>query len=148
MTVSSMTGGCQCGQVRYTALVDPDKAYPCHCRMCQRATGGVYAAMVGTGRDDVAFTGESAWYRSSAIAERAFCPQCGTPIGFRYLDSPNIDLTVGSFDDPGGFRPINQFGYESVLSAWQDLSDVPHMKSEDYAPLQQKWRDSGSGPPE
>jgi hypothetical protein len=142
-----LSGGCQCGRVRFTASVDRDRAYPCHCRMCQRATGGVYAAMVGTKRDNVIFAGEPGWYRSSAIAERAFCPDCGTPIGFRYLDSPNIDLTVGSFDDPSAFRPTNQFGYESSLPAWQNLSAVPHMNSDDYEPLQQKWRDSGSGPP-
>ena len=147
MSTGEMTGGCQCGRVRFTVLIDQERAYPCHCRMCQRATGGVYAAMVGIKRDNTTFTTEPRWYRSSAIAERAFCPDCGTPIGFRYLDSPNIDLTIGSFDDPSGFRPSTQFGYESVLPAWQDLSAVPHMNSEDYEPLQQKWRDSGSGPP-
>lgn len=147
MTVSSMTGGCQCGAVRYTALVDPQRAYPCHCRMCQRATGGVYAAMVGLKQNDCVFEGEPSWYRSSAIAERAFCPACGTPVGFRYNDGENIDLTIGSFDDPTPFRPTMQFGFESASAAWQNLMDVPHMKSADYEPLQQKWRDAGANPP-
>ena len=35
----SMTGGCACGRVRYTAKVEGDDAYLCHCRMCQRASG-------------------------------------------------------------------------------------------------------------
>ncbi len=39
--MTRMTGGCQCGRVRYAAEVDSDDAYLCHCRMCQRATGGV-----------------------------------------------------------------------------------------------------------
>ena len=40
-----MTGGCQCGQVRYEVRVDDLDAYLCHCRLCQRATGGVAAAL-------------------------------------------------------------------------------------------------------
>ena len=39
-----MTGGCACGRIRYTASVADDDAYLCHCRMCQRATGGVSIA--------------------------------------------------------------------------------------------------------
>ena len=31
-----MTGGCQCGRVRYVAEVEHEEAYLCHCRMCQR----------------------------------------------------------------------------------------------------------------
>ena len=38
-----MTGGCQCGRVRYAAEIDSDEAYLCHCRMCQRATGALPA---------------------------------------------------------------------------------------------------------
>ena len=41
-----MSGGCACGRIRYSASVAPDEAYLCHCRMCQRATGGVSIAFV------------------------------------------------------------------------------------------------------
>ena len=40
----TMTGGCACGRVRYSAEIGNDEAYLCHCRMCQRATGGVSVA--------------------------------------------------------------------------------------------------------
>jgi hypothetical protein len=143
-----LSGGCQCGAVRYTASVDPSAAYPCHCRMCQRATGGVYAALVQTTAADCAFEGAPQWYASSAIAERAFCPRCGSPIGFRYLDSAKLDLTVGTFDDPSRFRPGSQFGCESAVEGWQDLTGVAGMRSEDYQPLQDKWRAAGAAPPE
>lgn len=142
-----MTGGCQCGAVRYTARVDPAAAYPCHCRMCQRATGGVYAAMVQLAAADCRFDGEPSWYASSAIAERAFCPKCGSPIGFRYKDAAKLDLTLGSFDDPSDFRPVSQFGCESMIEGWQDLTGVKGMRSEDYAPLQEKWQAAGAAPP-
>ena len=41
-----MEGGCQCGRVRYAVELAGDDAYLCHCRMCQKATGGVAAAFV------------------------------------------------------------------------------------------------------
>ena len=44
MSAKQMTGGCACGRVRFTAQVDDDEAYLCHCRMCQRATGSVSIA--------------------------------------------------------------------------------------------------------
>ncbi len=49
----TLTGGCQCGRVRYTAAIASDDAYLCHCRMCQRATGGVAAAFKSVARADV-----------------------------------------------------------------------------------------------
>ena len=41
-----MDGGCACGRVRFTANIENDEAYLCHCRMCQKATGGFAAALV------------------------------------------------------------------------------------------------------
>jgi hypothetical protein len=39
-TNRSWTGGCQCGAVRYRLLAPPNHASICHCRMCQKASGG------------------------------------------------------------------------------------------------------------
>ena len=41
----AMTGGCQCGAVRY-ALYEPPISTVCHCRMCQKAVGGPFAALL------------------------------------------------------------------------------------------------------
>ena len=143
------SGGCQCRKVRYTVQVDPADAYLCHCRMCQRATGGVAAAFVGVLQAEVAWQREPDYYRSSPIAERPFCARCGTPLGFRFLDgSPKMDLTIGSFDDPSHFVPKHHFGVESLHEAWIDTSGLPRMRTEDHHVLMQKWRDAGAEPPE
>ena len=52
MTID-VTGGCQCGAVRYAARLAGDEAYWCHCRMCQRAVGNVTAALVNPLRSKV-----------------------------------------------------------------------------------------------
>src|SRR5215212_11738093 len=105
-----MTGGCACGRVRYTAAVEPDEAYLCHCRMCQRATGSVSIAFVSFPLDGLSWEGEPDWYDSSPIARRPYCRECGTSLGFRFKDgSDNIDLSVASFDNPSRFRPVHHF---------------------------------------
>lgn len=132
-------GGCQCGRVRFRAAVEPDAAYLCHCRMCQRATGGVAAAFVHLPKSECHWEGEPDWYESSPIARRPFCSNCGTPLGFAFKDSDNMDLTVGSFDEPYDFTPQSHFGAEAIHEAWLDTSGLPRKKSTDYEPLVEKW---------
>lgn len=134
-----MTGGCQCGRIRYDADVGSDEAYLCHCRMCQRATGGVSIAFVSLAKAAVRWEHQPDWYHSSPIARRAFCSACGTPLGFDYPDSDKCDLTVGSFDDPSSFRPAHHFGAESLHEAWIDTSGLPRYRSDGYAPLTERW---------
>lgn len=144
MTLQTMTGGCLCGRVRYTAQADRAEAYLCHCKMCQRATGGVAAAFVGVQQADVAWEGEPDWYDSSPIAQRPFCAQCGSPLGFRFREgSTKMDLTIGTFDDPSPFRPKHHFAVESLHEAWLDTSALPRHKAADYDVLVQKWQDAG-----
>jgi hypothetical protein len=40
-----LAGGCQCGAVRYALYARPEGAHICHCRMCQKAVGGPFAAL-------------------------------------------------------------------------------------------------------
>lgn len=141
------TGGCQCGRVRYEVALDDDDAYLCHCRMCQRATGGVSAAFKNAKQAAVVWTGAAPdWFQSSPIARRPFCRECGTPLGFAYLDSENIDLMIGSFDDPAPFRPTSHFGAESMHIAWLDTHELPRQRSDEYAPLVEKWNAAGGMP--
>ena len=149
MSKIEKSGGCQCGKVRYTVQVDPADAYLCHCKMCQRATGGFAAAFVGVKQADLAWQGEPDWYESSPIARRPFCSGCGTPLGFRFAEgSNNMDLTIGSFDDPSDFRPKHHFGAESIHEAWLDTSALPRIKTSDYDVLVKKWVDATGKVPE
>lgn len=136
-----MTGGCQCG-VRYRVAIDDDEAYLCHCRMCQRATGGVSIAFKSVARAAVTWTGrEPDRYRSSPIAHRGFCRECGTPLTFEFSDGESafMDLTVGSFDEPGRFRPTSHFAIESRHPAWLDTRALPGKRSEDNPSTRDRW---------
>lgn len=148
MNESYESGGCQCGKVRYRADVSEAEAYLCHCRMCQRATGGVAAAFVQIPSHAVTWETEPDWYASSPIARRPFCSRCGTPLGFMFNDGTGLDLTVGSFDDPSGFVPQAHAGAESIHEAWLDTTALPRHRSDEIKSVADRWRAAGMDVPE
>src|SRR5437868_4033910 len=86
-----LTGGCQCGAVRYALLAAPDELCVCHCRMCQKASGGPVMAYARVGKHALRWTrGRPAAFRSSNLVERQFCSVCGTPLTYNFLDGPYI----------------------------------------------------------
>lgn len=138
-----VTGGCQCGRVRYAVEIADDQAYLCHCRYCQRATGGVAAALKQAPRSAVTWTEvEPELYRSSPIAQRAYCRECGTPLTYEGDGAEGMDLTVGSFDDPYRFRPVEHSGVESRHEAWTDTRGLPESRTEDNPRISAKWREA------
>jgi hypothetical protein len=146
--MTEMTGGCQCGRVRYRAATDTAEAYLCHCRMCQRATGGFASSFVNIPAEAVHWESEPDWYASSPIARRPFCSACGTPLGFRFNDGTGIDLTLGSFDDPYGFVPQSHSGAESLHEAWIDTSALPRQRSDETQSVVSRWQAAGLEVPE
>jgi hypothetical protein len=135
-----MTGGCACGRIRFTAQIDSEEAYLCHCRMCQKATGSVSIAYKNVKVADVEWRTEPDWYDSSPIASRPYCASCGTSFGFRFKEgSGNIDLTVASFDDPSCFKPASHFGVESMHRAWINTEGLPEMRTDEHKPLVARW---------
>ena len=126
-----LTGGCLCGAVRYRLTAPPPGASYCHCRMCQKATGGPFAVFADMKAVTFRVTkGTLAVYPSSRAAERGFCADCGSPLTFRYLDSTWISVTIGSLDDPDAVRPTEHAGIESQL-AWVHVDDgLPRSETE------------------
>jgi hypothetical protein len=130
-----LTGGCQCGAVRYAFYAEPRSADICHCRMCQRAVGNLFMAVTSVQQQDFAWTkGAPKLYRSSSIAERGFCGACGTPLSFRYLAKDHIALTTGSLDQPERGKPTSQYAIESRLPWFDKLADLPGTRIADDPP--------------
>lgn len=118
----AVTGGCQCGAVRYRVTGGLHDCGVCHCRMCQRAAGNVFAPLV-TARG-VRWQGEPARWASSNIAERGFCARCGTPLFLRDFDCPEdeFEIMIGTLDDPDIAPPGHHVGIESRV-AWLKMAD-------------------------
>lgn len=117
------TGGCQCGAVRYRVTEPLGRANYCHCRMCQRATGNLFAPLVTANGLEV--DGEVARFASSNAAERCFCPACGTPLFFAPAGRDSVELMIGTLDDPEIVRPALHYGVESRVSWLRIEGDLP-----------------------
>ena len=126
MTDYRITGGCQCGAVRYAISEELGRASICHCRMCQKAFGAFYAPLVTARLADFEVTrGAITTFRSSEPVERGFCRDCGTPLTFRVLAKDEIDVSIGSLDDPSAAKPAIQWGVEGKLPWVDDLAGLP-----------------------
>lgn len=124
----AITGGCQCGRVRYAMHVARvEKPHVCHCRMCQKATGGLFAALAGCGKASLEWTaGAPAFFASSNLARRGYCRDCGTPLTFAYnAPEARIYVTIGSLDDPELAGIEIQYGLESRIGWVKFCEDVP-----------------------
>ena len=138
---TTLTGGCLCGNVRFEARPDKTEGYYCHCRMCQLAVGNTRAAFINLRKDQVAWTGAApAYYASSKIARRGFCSHCGTPLSFEFLDSENMDLTVGSFDDPAAITPTMHFATESRIAAWHAEDGLQGQRLDEFQKITDRWK--------
>ena len=84
--MSSITGGCACGAVRYECSADPIMAANCYCRDClpQRSTGTAMASVMIVPKAALKVTGALKHYEvtgdSGNKVSRGFCPDCGSPI--------------------------------------------------------------------
>jgi hypothetical protein len=127
-----ITGGCQCGAVRYAAHAPLKKTHYCHCRMCQRAMGNLFAALAGVPKDQLEWTrGQPRLFASSSLAERGFCADCGTPLTFAYHQAGRLYVTIGSLDDPAAAVPERHYGIESQLPWLHIQDDLPREATED-----------------
>jgi hypothetical protein len=119
------TGGCQCGAIRFRTTDLIDNAHICHCRMCQKAVGNYFAAIVGSGKADLVWTrGTPARFRSSEHVERGFCAACGTPLFYDPLQSTDIGLMIGAFDNPQDIKPISQDSNESRMPWFHEITQI------------------------
>lgn len=98
MTAPQMTGHCLCGAVtvRVAGPHDP-RPGACHCRMCQRWSGGLFLCF-NADAAGVTVEGPVTRYASSGFAERAFCPVCGSHLWMRDIMGQSYELMPGLFD--------------------------------------------------
>lgn len=126
MSLPKITGGCQCGAVRYALQQKPSNVHICHCRMCQKAVGGPFAVICPVLKPAFQLTrGELSYFMSSGVGRRGFCRDCGTPLTFDYPDGDDIGVMVGTLDEPDKAPPENQYGNESRVIWYAHILSVP-----------------------
>jgi hypothetical protein len=101
-----LTGGCQCGQIRYEIRGEPLDLYVCHCRECQKQSSSAFGiSLTVRSADLVRVAGTPAvWTRPATVGgtlDCAFCPRCGSRV---WHGNPDLDEFIsikgGSLDVP------------------------------------------------
>ena len=132
MNTETLTGGCQCGAVRFRIEGAPGRASLCHCRMCQKAFGGFFGPLV-TAEHGVTWTrGAPKHFRSSNKVNRGFCGDCGTPLTFE-PDGWPVEIAIGALDDPTKAPPTIQHVVEQRMPWLGEMIDLPVRPLEDQA---------------
>src|SRR5581483_9552778 len=132
--VSSMlTGRCLCCSVQWEADSAPRAVHHCHCGMCRRWTGAAFATLLWFKHGEVRFTRlQPKLYRSSPIAQRSHCSECGTPVHLLYDSSTELALCVGTLDDAERVTPTYHYGAEGRLS-WADIgASLPLKQTQEH----------------
>ena len=141
MSGRGLTGGCQCGAVRFRVVGDVRYASICHCRMCQKAFSAPFGAFASIPADGVAWTrGQRKTFQSSNAITRGFCGDCGTPLTFEVAaGGKHIALALCAFDDAAALVPERQSGMDARI-AWMDLvNELAAPTAEDVAAREAKY---------
>ena len=107
-----LTGGCECGGLRYEISGEPIATAACHCSQCQRQSGSAFSMSIIVPREGFAWTqGEPKIYTtksdSGADKQCVFCPDCGVRICNRMSSMPEtVNVKPGTLDDRSWLNPV------------------------------------------
>jgi hypothetical protein len=121
-----LTGGCNCGAVRYEVSEPLVRASYCHCRRCQRRSGAAASAQAHPAPESfriVAGEDRLRVWRPESGGEKWFCGECGSALfGSNPAHPESIGIRMGTFDDDPGIRPsVRQF--VAYAAPWEPIPD-------------------------
>lgn len=113
-----ITGGCQCGSMRYELNGPPVVFYICHCLECQKQSSSAFGQSLQVRVADLKIEGTTGLFERGAASGASvvceFCNQCGTRLFHRrpaYGDLLNIK--AGTLDNTSWLRPAGHIWTKS-----------------------------------
>ncbi|OUS34939.1 aldehyde-activating protein [Rhodobacterales bacterium 56_14_T64] len=129
------SGGCLCGNARYTCSATPQVAVHCHCEDCRKSSGTGHCTHLMVQNDAFTISGPLSSFSkqvdSGNQVDRFFCPNCGSAL---YSINSGMAGVVfpraSSLDDPEIAAP-QMTVYASRAASWDpiatDLPSCPEM---------------------
>lgn len=107
-------GSCLCGAVRYRVYGPMRPVVSCHCDIC-RKTSGHYCAATATRKESFELLEDRGlkWYRSSEMARRGFCQECGSNLFWVADGADQISILAGTIDGSTALRTAMHISVES-----------------------------------
>lgn len=138
-----LSGGCLCGAVRYTAVAAKPEMDVCHCRMCQRWSGGVFMSVPA---GDLAVEDETQLgsYDSSDWAKRQFCRNCGTSLFWRLRDNDaHVAVAFQSLDDTSSFTFVEEIFIDEKPPLYAFAGERPRLTGKEVWARFEAQQESG-----
>ena len=123
-------GGCHCGNITYTAEIDPENVGICHCTDCQTFSGSAFRTSVRATKETFQLAGGrpkiyAKTAESGAKRAQAFCPECGTSIYSAAVTDPQVfNIRLGTAHQRGELRPKSQGWCRSARDWVNDLASI------------------------
>lgn len=120
----AITGGCLCGKVRYRISGRLFDASHCHCSMCRRQHGAVFATYVDFDPDDFEWTsGEELVkvFEPSPEGGWCFCGECGSTLAGSVNDKIT-SVTLGTVEGDPGIKPESHI-FVGSKARWHEIND-------------------------
>ena len=117
-----LTGGCQCGSVRYQITANPLAVYVCHCTECQRQSGSAFALSLAVAREALVVVegAPAVWRRElegGRIIDCLFCGACGVRLFHNPERNPRASIVKpGTLDDTTWLKPVGHIWTRSAQS--------------------------------
>ena len=130
------TGGCNCKTIRYQVTGKPLFVHVCHCRECQRDSGGAFNMTMLLLATDFQIThGIPAEKRVTRLSGKQyfgyFCEQCGNPIYGAPVDPIGlIVLRPGTLDEIDQLQPQAHIWVQEKQPWVQIPKNVPSFAKE------------------
>lgn len=127
--MSTLSGSCLCGRVRYTVSGEAQRFYHCHCSRCRKASGTGHAS-------NLFVHGSLTWNSGAELirtfklpeAERftnTFCEVCGSRMP-RFIEKLGmVFIPAGSLEDEPDMRPQARIFLDSRAEWSCDESALP-----------------------
>lgn len=119
-------GACHCGQVSFTAAIDPARVMVCHCTDCQVLSGAPMRAVAVAAIDTLTVQGATKSYvkvaESGNRRAQVFCPECGTPLWATAPEKPtSVVIRLGCVAERAQLTPAVQIWSHSAMPWLQPL---------------------------
>ena len=145
------TGACLCGQVHVRVTEAPVFASACHCRACQKLTGGAYSLSLMLPPSGLEVEGETEiGGLHNPVPEHHFCPSCKTWLFTRGIaGGAFVNLRPSLLEDASWVVPYADTGVVDRFPGVQSGARVGYPAFppvEDYAGLMEGYARDGAKP--
>ena len=92
---------CLCGKIKIKIKGELRPVINCHCSQCLK-THGNFASYTSCDENNIVFIKKNTlkWFKSSKIAKRGFCWNCGASFFYKKLNSDKISIAAGMLKNP------------------------------------------------